>query len=68
MELLLKYRANVGVGGIYSKGDRSTRFRASEYRTEARSFLARMKAELSSGDHRRDLPGPLSWLVRGART
>ena len=36
--------------------------------TEARSFLARLKAELSSGVHRRDLPGPLRALVRGART
>ena len=31
LELLLKYRAYLGVGGVYSKGDRSTRFRVSEY-------------------------------------
>ena len=32
LELLLKYSAHMGVGGVYNKGDRSTRFSVSEYR------------------------------------
>ena len=34
MELLLKYSAKVRVRGVYSKGDRSTRFRVSKYRDD----------------------------------
>ena len=32
MKLLLEDSANVGVRGVNSKGDRSTRFRVREYR------------------------------------
>ena len=35
----MKYSNNVRVGGIYSKGDRSTRFRVSKYRDRGEELL-----------------------------
>ena len=39
MEFLLKYNANVRVKGVYSKGDRSTRFSVTKYRDRGKELL-----------------------------
>ena len=41
MELLLKYSAYMRVRGVYSKGDRSTRFRVSKYRDRGQELLGK---------------------------
>ena len=35
----MKYSAHVRVGGVYSKGDGSTRFRMSKYRDRGKGLL-----------------------------
>ena len=64
----MEYSTNVGVRGVNSKGDRSTRFRVSEYRDCSKELLGEDEGRVELGDQRRDLPGPLRVLVRGART
>ena len=40
----MKYSACMGVGGVYSKGDRSARFRVSKYRDRGLELLGEDKA------------------------
>ena len=56
------------IGGINSKGHEGIRLRVSNTGMEARRGLVWKKAESSSSDQRRDFPGPLRAMVRGART
>ena len=37
----MKYSPHVRVGGIYSKGDSSTRFRVSKYRNRGKELLGK---------------------------
>ena len=49
MELLLKYSAYMRVRGVYSKGDRSTRFRVSKYQNRGKELLSEDKSGVKLG-------------------
>ena len=57
MEFLLEYSAYLGIGGVYSKGDRSSRFRMSKNRDICEKLLGKNKGRFKLG-------GPLERLAR----